>query len=241
MRWLTLIAVIFGMLVGLFLPSVGTVFGGTGKYYSASMVPPSGTSGQSPVLTCGWHTGACDSPTETGISLDWDNTATTLNVYFRGYFTRSSSGTETTRLEAQPLENQKGSAVCDIMDVWVIENYNGQLRAIPRYEHINLSSTAQFSVTTSGTGSYNNRNIGYMINDSGCASIGTHVHEMHVPDEVWDTTPNVSETIHGGSFYPNGDYCLYNDANDSQPPYCRAFANSTSSNWTRLFTWEEGS
>lgn len=235
MRWLFLAVAVLGVLLGFAFPKNITL-AGTGKYYSAMMTPPSGTSGQSPVLTCGWHTGACDSRYESGISLDWDDTPTTIDVYFRGYFTQSNSPSETTRLKGKPVENQKGSSVCDIMDVWIIENYNGQLRAVPRYYHMNLSTTAQFSITTSGSGTYNNRKIGYMVDDAGCTGQWKHVHEEHVPDEMWDSTPNVAESINT-TRYPSGDYCLW----DGNPSDCVAYQNNVGTNWTRTFTWEEGS
>ncbi len=125
--------------------------------------------------------------------------------------------------------------MCDIMDVWVIETYNGQLRAVARYLHMNLSSTSQFSITTSGSGAYNNRRIGYMIDDNGCPGSWKHVHEEHVPDEVWDATPNVSETIN--TSYPSGDYCFW----DNDPRECKSYTNNSATNRTRVFTWEEGS
>lgn len=234
MRWFALIATLAGALLG--VAFLSGVLGGTGYTFSVAMTPPTGSSGESPLLTCGWH-GECPPTPTAGIALDWDNTATTSNVYFRGYFYRSNSPFESTRLWGQPIEVQKGSDRCDIMAVWILERYNGALRAVPKYTHINLSSTAAFNIATwggGGTGWYNNRRIGYMVDDSGgCRFGGTHAHEYHQADETWDSTPNVTETLHT-SLYPALDYCPGGVG-------CTAYKNNDLNNWTRWFVWEEGS
>jgi len=235
MRWLALTAVLLGALVGVAFPGPEQGLAGTGRTFVASMLPPSGSSGQYPMLTCGWHTGACDSRYESGINLDWDDTPGNVNVYFRGLFSRTGASGNT--LKGQPVEQYKGPTVCDTAGVWIIEVYNGGLRAVPVYMHMNLSTTSVFYIYTTGTGSYyHSRVIGYMIDDAGCTGQWKHVHEYHTPDEVWDSTPNVTETINT-SKYPNGDYCFW----DGDPSDCRTYYNQSSSNWTRRFTWEEGS
>ncbi len=115
--------------------------------------------------------------------------------------------------------------------MWVIENYSGALRAIPRYWHTYLTSTSWFAITTSGSGVYNNRAIARMSDpDSGCTWYGTHVHEDHYPDENWDSMPNVTETTN--SAYPTAAQCSTS---------CGTHKNNDRNKWTRSFAWEEGS
>lgn len=217
-----LIPAAFGALCALAIPGETQ----TTVAYAARILPAAGFAGESPMLTCGWHGGACGSGS--GDYLDWDNTSQTSNVYFRGYFTRASSSFQTNRLYGQRVTIQSGSSVCDIREVRIREVGYGLLRGNMRYLHISLSSTANFAIGTSGSGTYNAQLVGSMINDTGCTTTGTHVHAGFASSPTGASTKSKNTSL-----YPSGDYCF----GDGNPSDCRRFVNNSLSNWTHRFTW----
>lgn len=191
--------------------------------YTVQMLPASGSAGQFPVLTCGYHDMGC-SPT-VGNYLDWDNT-TTLNVYFRGFFTRASSPYETNRLRGDRPTGTGGPSVCEVQDVKIVAVSSGTLLGVMRYLHTSQNSTASFPIATSGSGVYNAKWIGAIVTDSGanCPWNGTHVHAGYT------TSGSASRSKHT-SLYPNGSYC------DPPSGNCDDHQNNIVGNWTHKFTW----
>jgi hypothetical protein len=182
------------------------------------------------MLTTGWHSGS-------NLALDWDNTSSNSYAYFRGYFKLADQTTKEWLLTGTPVTQFQGTDVCDIVGVWISEDNHG-LRAIPMYMHITIGSTAQFAIATQDTALYADRIVGTMLDnpdgDLGCQWDGSHVHEYHTPDEVWDSSPNVTEVRHMDTapepdVYPVGGSYIDN------------FPNDNVYNFTRNFYWTQGS
>ncbi len=219
MRLHRLIPLLIGALLGTSVPlSSASTF-----QYRANLLPPSGNTGQSPALTCGFHSGACYNGA-TGNFLDWDNTSTLL-VSFRGIFTRSNSPQETNRLYGRRALVSSGSEVCEVQKVYLIDYGELKIRGVMQYTHASMNSTAEFPIATSSTGTYNIKSLGTMVNDSGrdCAWTGTHVHAGYM------ATGNATR-YKNTSMYPDGDYC-------TPGVNCGSYRNDTSSNWTHRFLW----
>lgn len=232
-----IMSAVVGIVVG-FLIASGAAAAPTGQSLTARIGVPAGggsvASPHYPVLTCGGHTGACDSRTENGISLDWAPT-TTDDVYFRGWFTRTNTSLSSSYLRGQPFTIQSGPNVCDEGAFWIIEQHSSSLRAVVRWTHLTMSSLSAINIPVSSSGATYTRKVGDMSSDFGCPWTGEHVHEWHQLDQEWDSTPNVTE-FYNDPRYPNGDYCLWDhDASD-----CTPYQNNLFDNWTRLFFWNEG-
>lgn len=217
LRWL--LSVFLGALIGFSMPVESAV---TAVTYLVKMYPASGSNGQSPALTCGFHGGGCGSGS--GNFLDWDNTSTSY-VYFRGTFSRAGSPYETNRLRGERRLVSSGPEVCDTQDVRIVDTATGTLRGIMRYTHISMNSTSNFPIATSDAGTYNAKSLGSMINDSGsqCPWSGTHVHAGYMTSGSASRSKNTSR-------FPSGDYC-------TPGVDCRNYTNNSSSNWTHKFTW----
>lgn len=190
--------------------------------YEIKMYPASGSAGQSVTLTCGFHAGSCGNTS--GDFLDWDNTSTS-HVYFRGTFKRNSGSSSSNYLVGRRKFIQGGSNRCDIQEVEVAEKNTGKLRAVMKYYHISMNSTASFPIATSSSGKYNSKFIGTMINDSGCGDFnGTHVHAGY-------TSRGTSSRSRNTSKFPSRDYC------EPSQGTCDKYKNNSSSNWTHRFKW----
>jgi len=225
-RWLIAVAAVVGFVLGAGLPSL-TEGAPTGRTIIAQMTPPTLASGQQANLNCGWHT-ACVSPWSTGIALDWEDGGTGYGNpwFFRGFFAVDSSSSYIVARGA-PLTVQEGSNKCDIQTVWIIEQFNGVLRAAPTYQHVSRTTSTQFYILGSLFGTYVNRQIGATVSDfGGCDFTGSHVHEYH---SVISGPTTISRNT---SKYPTASTC-HNLA-------CGLFTNSSLNNWTRKFTWPEG-
>lgn len=228
MKRLIALAAIFGFSAAVALPN--NVLGSpTGYTIVASLTPPTLSSGSSANLNCGWHQ-ECDGTYPFGNGLDWEDGGTNYGNpwYFRGIFATNNpaGGIVATGV---PLVNTQDPSLCDKMTVWIVEKFNGVLRAAPIYEHTNITNSAQFSIAGSVLGTYTNRQIGTTIDDHGtnCPFDGSHVHEDHV-------SVNGSVTISTDtSRYQTGAQCHNN--------HCGLFANNSPTNWTRRFSWPEGS
>jgi hypothetical protein len=220
LRWF--VPILLGAFFGLALP----VESGTLYTYVVKMLPPSGTNGQAPVLTCGWHDGSCGTGT-TGTYLDWDNTSSNA-VYFRGLFSRGSSPYETNRLIGKRVRLSGGNFDCERQDVVVVDAALLKIRGIMRYLHIDMNSNQEFPIATAGNETYNSKFIGNIINDTGCGLwSGTHVHAGY------PTTYSVSvysTRYKNTSQFPGGDYC-------TPGVNCFSYNNTNRSNWTHKFTW----
>jgi len=195
-------------------PSSGA---GVSVHYIVYHAPPSGSAGQSLLLTQGWH-GAYT------LALDWDNTQTTSDVFFRGWGYRGGSPLEDNRLRGRPYTLSSGEYVCDVVDVQVRENPDGQyLRYDMLYTHTAIYSPNDFPILTSDSKAWNDYRLAYMVTyDHGCDFRGSHVHESHVPPGA----PVVAST--NGGLYPAGS-C----PNDN----CGTFQNNIIANSTRAFDW----
>lgn len=126
-RWLAVTAVLLGLIAGLAFP-IGSKAVPTGQLYKVWITPPTGVEFQQVQLNCGWHTGACDSPTGDGPALDWNETSTTALVYFRGGFMRTGlSGPTNKLLTLNTYTINPGPDGCDEVaaDLW--ENLVGPL------------------------------------------------------------------------------------------------------------------
>ncbi|MCR4274442.1 MAG: hypothetical protein NUW02_00100 [Candidatus Campbellbacteria bacterium] len=189
--------------------------------YLVKMLPASGSSGQAPTLTCGFHGGSCGAGS--GDFLDWDNTSTS-SVYFRGIFTRGGSPRETNRLIGKRVRISGGGDRCEEQRAYIVDTAALQIRGTMRYLHASMNSTADFSIATSGSGELNSRTLGSMIQDTGCGAWnGTHVHAGY-------TTTGSASRSKNTSRFPSGDYC-------TPGVNCNSYTNTSSSNWTHKFTW----
>ncbi|GMU73969.1 MAG: hypothetical protein AMXMBFR44_1680 [Candidatus Campbellbacteria bacterium] len=216
LRWL--LPLFLGALIGFSLPAESAI---TAVTYLVKIYPASGSNGQSPALTCGFHGGSCGSGS--GYFLDWDNTSTSY-AYFRGTFSRAGSPYETNRLRGERRFVSGGSRECDTQDVRIVETASGSTRGVMRYLHISMNSTSNFPIATSDAGTYNAKSLGSMINDDGCGAWGgTHVHAGY-------TTLGSASRSRNTSRFPGGDYC-------TPGVNCRTYTNNSSSNWTHKFTW----
>ncbi len=227
MRWLAAASMALGLVFGVAFPA--SVFGApTGYTIVASLTPPTLSSGSNANLNCGWHV-ACVNPYTNGVGLDWEdgNTGFGNPWYFRGFFASNNPAGGVVATGA-PLVNQQGSDRCDIMTVWIIEKFNGVLRAAPTYTHVNMPQPqAQFGILGSPLGTYITRQIGGTIDDSlNCQFGGSHVHEGH------SNVSGVVTTSRNTGLYPTGLVC-HNNA-------CGTFTNNNPTKWTRRFTWLEG-
>jgi hypothetical protein len=193
------------------------------------MTPPTLSSGSASNLNCGWH-GACGATPTAGTALDWEDGGTNYGNpwYFRGVFAISNPNGAIIATGV-PLVNQSGSDRCDIMTVWIVEKFSGALRAAPIYEHVNIATnSAQFNISGTLFGTYLSRQIGTTIDDTGgCIFYGSHVHE----DDA--SVGGTATTSRHTSLYPTGAQC--SNLN------CGTFPNNNASNWTRKFSWPEGS
>lgn len=113
-----------------------------------------------------------------------------------------------------------GQYACEDWKIDVVETYTSAARFAMHYLHVYLSS-GNFDITT-GNAASNDRVIGYMVWDYGCAFSGYHVHESHV---------NIVRAALN-NLYPNGDCC--------DPSPCSSYYNHLHADATRWFWWEEG-
>lgn len=208
------------LLIGIFLGFVAPAESSHLRTYYAHILPASGSGGQSPTLTCGWHGGSCGSGG--GDYLDWDNTNTNA-VYFRGIFRRSGASYETDRLKGYRQRINGGATGCDVQEVSIIHDSSSTRLGKMRYLHVSTSSNGYFPIATSSGGIYNSKYIGEMAYDADCGSwSGTHVHAGYV------TIGAASRTKNSG--YPSGDYC------PSGTCY-RTYRNDSPTNWTHQLMW----
>lgn len=231
LRWVALAAIIAGFPAGALFPSPAGGSGPTGHTIVPILTPPTLGAGSSPLLTCGWHE-ACTGASS-GIALDWDDTPADTRVFFRGFFARTNTPTATLALWAQPTVNRGGNYECEIKDVWIIEVRSGKLKAVPRYMHIDLTTTSRFNIYTQTFGYWHNIRIGNTTQDDsvGCDWFGSHAHEM----DIW-TASGVMTTRNTG-LYPTSETCRWPEVTRD----CRYFRNDVIDNWTRKFQWAEGS
>jgi hypothetical protein len=220
-RLVWLLPLCFGLFIGFTAPSESTMT----SWYTILMLPPSGSGGQSPALTCGWHDQGCTSGA-VGNYLDWDNTDT-LYVYFRGFFKRDGAPYETDKLSGERLRVQGGPEDCEIQDIDIRHLGTGSLIGKMRYVHLQLNTTSSFTIPTygGGNGQYSSKWIGSMVaNDSGmrCPWFGTHVHAGYYNLGQGSRSKNTS-------LYPSSDYCA--------GASCRKLKNDSAANWTHKFTW----
>ncbi len=228
-RWLSTGVFVVSFLLGLAFP-----FASNGRAYPGDniwiyMQPPTLSWGSSPLLTCGWHTD-CVSPYSSGPALDWDdNNNQFLNPwYYRSYnFTSNTSG-QVKVAAGQPVTYQSGGPGCEIMAVWVVDP-NGNLRAIPMYEHTSITNSSSFNIYGRAypQTQYTNHQVGVTVDDSvnqNCTTTGSHVHEFYYP---WS-----GSTYSQDSIYPAASTC-------HGYPYCGTHQNSNVNNYTRLFRWTE--
>ncbi len=226
LKYMVVLSILLGFTLGIAVTSRARA-AGTGYTIVVTMTPPTLVSGSYATLNCGWHL-ACVNPYTYSTGLDFEDGNTGYNNpwYFRGYFATGNpaGGVVAT---GTPLVNQSGADVCDRMTVWIIEKYNGVLRAAPLYVHTKITNSTVFDIGGSLFGTYFNRQIGATIDDAGlnCSFTGSHVHEDHV-----SVNGGVTTTLHS-SLYPSATTC-----NNS----CGLFFNSTQNGWTRKFSWPEG-
>ena len=223
-RWLALSAAVVGLVLGIALPHPAAGHE-TGKELAVALTPPTLSNGSEPLLTCGWHTGCGISPSA-GIALDWDddNTGFGNEWRFRGFF--YVSDTVRTAFKMHPLDHDSGNDRCDIMTVWIREKHSGALMAIPTYMHVDITNSAVFNWTGGPWTVYHTRTIGETIDDTGCNTTGSHVHEYHFDwllDDV-DMTRNTA-------LYPTAASCSTS---------CGTFKNNDINKWTNRFAWDEG-
>jgi hypothetical protein len=107
------------------------------------------------------------------------------------------------------------------------------------YMHVTDINTAGFAIATRDDPQYADRRIAAMQDlpdgDLGCGWDGSHVHEYHVPDENWDSTPNVSENQHMDPPPPATPTFYPIDGN-----YISTYRNDDVYNFTRNFHWNQG-
>lgn len=182
--------------------------------YSVWITPPTGDQFQQVVLTCGWHTGGCDSPSEDGPALDWDTPDNTVWAYFRGGFKRSGLSSPTkTLLKKHVHQVQYGSDICDVTaaDLW--ENLVGwPPRFGMHYYHVKTDTIIAWfeGVWVDGTsdGYFGSYTVSYAIPDSGanCPWNGPnlHVHDQAVLGPPPNGLPGYNRRL---DVVPKGDYC----------------------------------
>ena len=231
MRWSVAVALgaALGIIAGFLLP-VSKSSAGTGYWHEAAIAPPARFQGNKALLTCGWHTGACDQRYEDGPALDWDDTDT-LWVFFRGWFTRSNSPYEWSRLWADPYQWKEGPGTCDEMVVDVYESYSGRRRFGMHYLHAYTMVWWDFSIYTQDPPRWNDFGVAVMIQDAGCPGQWYHVHDYIAYVRVQYTARNGPGNPPA---IPKGDYCMY----DWDPSDCFPYWNNAT--WTRWAKWEEG-
>lgn len=223
MRFFLISASLIGMGIGFAFPGISNAALGI----TISMLGPSGSSGQSITLNCGWHTQACDQVGETGDALDWDNTST-YTVYFRARGYQPSGGGPHYVLASPVTQPSGGPWFCDIVKVQGKDSWAPFIwRFDMLYYHVEKSSYVNYAnviAQAAWPGYYNNIAIATMIDDSGCDTTGRHVHEIE--------GGLASGTSFGkGSGFPNGNYCL----NDGDPSDCESYVNN--STVTRWFSY----
>ena len=237
-RWLALIAVAVGVIVGVALPRL--VAGNlTGKQLAVALTPPTLASGSSPTLNCGFH-GTCLSPFNDGQELDWEDGGTNFGNpwYFRGFFYVSDSNRTAFRMF--PLVSVQDPARCDVMTVWIAEIHSGALMAIPTYTHVNITDSASFDWSGGPITIYNSKKIGETIDEMlPSCSTGSHVHESHTAY----LTNLVAITRRLGNL-PSG-YPSSVDLDGTGPMIactdaCGSHKNNDINKWTRRFAWAEG-
>jgi len=170
MRRATVAAVILGATAAL-------IFRGDGKAHTTGLLfevwyaIPSGSDGQNVQFNCNWHI-VCVAPIQDGPALDWDNSDTTLDIYFRGAFKRGGASGYTLHTVMYPWSDTEFD--CHQFRVDIHENhlataghgYDHTPRWGVHYYHgRSLFSNAGHSVytTPTGYGYYNNFRYGYMV------------------------------------------------------------------------------
>lgn len=175
------------MIAGFAFPT-GSKASTTGKLFQAWYDISSGSTGQLVKFLCDWHTGACDSLP--GPALDWDQSDTTTNVYFRGAFKRSAPSGYTLHTNQYTVPNP----VCHEFAVDLHENHleyvHGDSR--PRwgmhYKHAVVDGNGWhgYAIYTTSTsyGTYNSFQVGHMVPEDPavCPWQGPR---LHVHDELW--------------------------------------------------------
>jgi hypothetical protein len=225
-RFIAAGALVIGFLGGLVLPLPGRGNATTGDAITIYMQPPTLGWGSSPYLTCGRHS-TCLPPYNTSSALDWDdnNTGYGNPVYYRSYNFTSNTGGIIQVARGLPLQIQTAQDGCAIMAVWVAEGTNGPLRAIPKYDHVNVYNAAAFPIWGRAypQTQYTSRRVGSTVNDSAlCSTTGSHVHEDYYSSSA-SYTQNTA--------YPTASGCHDN---------CGTRLNSNVNNYTRRFQWTEG-
>ena len=225
LRLLVVAAVVAGFAAGVAFPR-GIQGSATGKTLSAFMSPVTYAAGQNSPLTCGWH-GECTNPSTSGTGLDWDDSTSNRNWYFRGFFA-VNTGPGYNIASGTPLVNRQNGFDCNVMTVWIIETHSNTLRAAPTYTHVNITNSSAFNIYGgSFYGAFLDRAIGQTVDESGygnCPTTGTHAHESDAPIAGTSTTRNTG-------LYPTG-YCSL---------VCNYYRNDLANNYTRKFVWPEGS
>lgn len=161
--------------------------------YQATMMPPTHSSANPAQLSynsCGWHSGACHNPFPDGPALDWGyyngSTYDTV-VRFRGWLYRSSTSYPYGWLALWGFQQQAGSLVCDESVADVIELAPYKTRYGMHYLHTTSYGGSggqgyDLFANGNGIGAWNNRNVAYMIADSGCPwqAYNTHAWAVNV-------------------------------------------------------------
>lgn len=189
------------------------------------MQPSSGYTNEFVRLTCGWHTGACDSQAETGWALDFDETST-LSVSARAWVWWPDA-VGYPYVAGSVVDGVSSSGSCDYVRVKVFDNfspYRDKFRMMYMHAAPTGYSGPSFPASSGWPGYYTSSTVGTMVWDTGCTGQWYHVHEIH--DGLWN-----GATVAKGPNLPNGDYCLW-DGNGSD---CLLIDNDN--NTTRYFQY----
>ena len=213
--------------MGLALPLPGTSDASTGDAITIYMQPPTLSWGSRSNLNCGRHD-ICLDPYNTNSALDWEDGAGYNNpAYYRSYNFTSNTGGIIQVARGLPVQQQTAQDGCAIIGVWVLEGTSGGLRAIRKYDHVNVYNAVDFPIWGRAypQTQYTNRRVGSTVDDSAlCRTTGSHVHEDYFP---YSASADYEDPL-----YPTASAC-HNNA-------CGTFQNSNVNNYTRRFTWTEG-
>ena len=175
------------------------------------MMPPTHTPQYWSQLTCGWHSGDCRDNVN-GAALDWgsyNGSVYDYNVRFRGWLYRNNTTSSNGYLILNVFKQlPEGSSVCDETVADVIEIQPWWVRYGMHYLHTNNSVGGGLSlfVDGGGLGGWNSPTVAYMIDDTGCATTGYHVHEWPVAvklSSLWENRGRYPCCNYGGGQFTN--------------------------------------